>query len=114
MTEHMTRHCYQPWESLNVAADGTVYPCCVVHDTLIIGSLSSQSLQDIVQGSAIVTLKSKILNGDISDLPCAGCTNGPLGPKKEFARRIAELYLVTSALESPCHSRHPKSGAPQL
>ena len=96
MTEHLTRHCYQPWESLNVAADGTIYPCCVIHDNLVIGSLSTQSLQEIVQGSAIVTLKTKILNGDISDLPCAGCTNGPLGLTEEFARRIAELYLTAT------------------
>lgn len=93
MTKPTTRHCYQPWESLNVAADGKVYPCCVIHDSLIVGSLSTQSLQEIVQGTAIIGLKTKLLTGDIADLPCAGCTNGPLGLADEFAKLIAEQYL---------------------
>jgi radical SAM protein with 4Fe4S-binding SPASM domain len=80
-----TRHCLQPWESLNIAADSKVYPCCVVAEELLVGDLTHSSLEEIITGPAMVLLKTKLLKGDIADLPCQGCTNGPMGTTQAFA-----------------------------
>lgn len=86
-----TRQCWQPWESLNIAADGNVYPCCVVNEQLLVGSLRTQSLEEIVAAAAMVGLKRRLLTGDIADLPCAECTNAPMGPAGEYIDQLNRL-----------------------
>lgn len=84
-----TRHCLQPWESLNISADGKVYPCCVVGEKLLVGNLAQSSLEEIVTSAAMVRLKTKLLTGDISDLPCLECTNAPMGCTQDFSDFVA-------------------------
>lgn len=90
-SEVKTRQCWQPWESLNIAADGTVYPCCVVNKALVVGSLKDQSLEEIVAGAAMIDLKRRLLTGDIADLPCAECTNAPIGLTGDYFSQLKEL-----------------------
>jgi radical SAM protein with 4Fe4S-binding SPASM domain len=87
-----TRQCFQPFETLNIATDGKVYPCCIVDERLVIGNLTSQTLEEIVAGAAAVEMRRRLLSGDIADLPCAVCTNAPLGSIAEFAEKIQKLF----------------------
>src|SRR5580700_1690563 len=89
----VTRACWQPWESLNIAADGYVYPCCVVHPDLQIGDVNSQTLQNIIEGAPAVELKRRLLIGDINSLPCLNCPNAPLTPPEDFQLAIRARYL---------------------
>ena len=88
-----TRACWQPWESLNVAADGVVYPCCVVNVALEIGSLKSSSLEQIIAGPKALDFKRKILSGNIEELPCAECCNAPMMPVDEFRQQIRDRFF---------------------
>jgi radical SAM protein with 4Fe4S-binding SPASM domain len=94
----LTRACWQPWESLNIAADAKVYPCCVVNSDLVIGDLSERPLDEIIQGAAILSIKRRLLNGDIAHLPCCECPNAPLVTPEEFKREIHDRFLGASAV----------------
>lgn len=95
----LTRGCWQPWESVNIAADGKVYPCCVVHESLEIGDLSSNTLHEIIHGDPALRIKRKLLLGEISDLPCLDCPNGPILAAEDFARDLAERYQIAGNRE---------------
>lgn len=86
-----TRQCLQPWESMNITAEGTVYACCVVNADMVIGNLAHNSLPEIISGDTATALKRKLLTGDIAALPCAECTNAPIGGTKEFHGKVAAL-----------------------
>lgn len=89
-----TRACWQPWDSLNVAADGKVYPCCVINVDLEIGNLNTAPLESIVSSDKAVMLKRKILAGDIVDLPCHECCNAPMVPTEEFKQAIRDRFFA--------------------
>ncbi len=97
----LTRACWQPWESLNIAADAKVYPCCVVNTELVIGDLSEKPLDEIIQGAAMLNIKRRLLNGDIAQLPCHECPNAPLVTPKKFKREIHDRFLAASAITAP-------------
>ena len=90
----LTRACWQPWESLNVAADGKVYPCCVVAPALEVGDLTSQPLHEIVVGEAMIQFKHKLLAGDIDALSCAKCPNAPMQTVSEFKHALIARYRL--------------------
>ena len=97
----LTRACFQPWESLNIAADAKVYPCCVVSPSLLIGDLSGKPLDEIIQGAAMLDIKRRLLNGDIAQLPCHECPNAALVTPEEFKRALHDRYLGASAVPAP-------------
>jgi radical SAM protein with 4Fe4S-binding SPASM domain len=90
-----TRKCFQPWDTINVGADGGVYPCCVVADALIIGSLKTDSLQEILEGESLRTLRFKLLTGELIDV-CKDCNNADLIETTKFAPAL-EQYLIATA-----------------
>ncbi len=77
---------------MNIAADGVVYPCCVVHPHLVVGSLASETLDAVIAGSRLVQLKRSLLQGEIQQLPCAECTNARLVPVAEFEANLRTRY----------------------
>lgn len=48
------RHCYSLWTSLVVNCDGTVYPCCSLHDHSF-GNLCTHSLEEIWNGATYIS-----------------------------------------------------------
>lgn len=100
MPKDLARQCFQPWTSLNVSTDGKVYPCCVIHKDLMVGDVSAQVFNDIVHGAAMIRLKEKMLSGEIADLPCAGCPNGPLSSPEEFQDAVARLFFAPESAPS--------------
>ncbi len=89
-----TRMCLQPWTSLNILADGKVYPCCVLIDGLQIGDLNQETMLDVVNGEPSRRLKTKLLSGDIEDLPCAECPNASMGPTEAFANTLRARFGI--------------------
>ena len=88
-----TRECWRPWEGLHIGAEGRVYPCCVVHGSLLIGDLNEQTLEEIVGGDALVILKQRLLDGNIKNFPCEVCCNAPKGDPKVFQMKVEKRYL---------------------
>ncbi len=96
-----TRQCLQPWESMNITAEGTVYACCVVNADMVIGNLTTSSLPDIISGEPATTLKTKLLTGDIAELPCSECTNAPIGGTENFQQKVADLLQRFNSESKP-------------
>lgn len=101
MTETVTRACWQPWDSLNIGADGQVYPCCVIHNTLAVGDLNMETIDAIVSGDRMLTLKRRILAGELSGLPCQECCNAPMKSLSIFKGEIADRFLKKPEKQQP-------------
>lgn len=78
--EHRPRRpylCRAPWRSVVVLVDGSVVPCC--HDEngrVVLGNLSSQSLQEIWSGPAVAALRQRLVTQSLAaDEPCATCAH---------------------------------------
>lgn len=70
--------CSLLWESLVIAWDGTVVPCCYDYDAKEpMGDITRQSLVDIWNGDAYVRLRTAELAGTNDSPLCAGCTEAP-------------------------------------
>jgi radical SAM protein with 4Fe4S-binding SPASM domain len=70
-----TRGCEWPWTSTYVTHSGAVQPCCMVmgSDRATLGSLTSQSFEEIWQGTAYQRFRAK-LEGDNPPHVCRGCS----------------------------------------
>ncbi len=92
-----TRICLQPWNTINVGADGVAYPCCVADEKLVIGDLVTSSLEEIIAGRQMGAIRAHLLAGAIGDLPCVGCQNAPLGSPAEMQLAVQQHLAVTAA-----------------
>jgi radical SAM protein with 4Fe4S-binding SPASM domain len=77
---------------VNVLADGKVYACCVVNKQMEIGDLNTHSLPEIINSQAAVTLKERLLSGDIADLVCIDCCNAPMGSTEDLEASLHALF----------------------
>lgn len=95
MADHETRACRQPWETINISADGRVYPCCVIAAELEVGDIAHESLIDILNGPRIIAFRERLIQGDIIGLPCVGCPNAPMKTVEEFRADLAARFFPT-------------------
>ncbi len=64
-----TRDCIEPWVFSQIAVNGEVRPCC--HHRAI-GTLTENSLHEILDGTKLKALKEGLLSGDL-DQDCLEC-----------------------------------------
>lgn len=74
--------CAHLWESLVIAWNGVVVPCCYDYDAKeALGDITRQSLREIWNGEAYQRLRRMERDG-VNDSPlCAGCTEAPGRPR---------------------------------
>jgi len=87
----------QPWNTINVGADGVVYPCCVATDDLAIGHLATSSLDEMITGPRMGAIRERLVTGNLVGA-CGDCQNAPLGSVDEM-RLALHLYLPVTAAE---------------
>jgi radical SAM protein with 4Fe4S-binding SPASM domain len=70
--------CFMLWESVVIAWDGRVVPCCYDFDASVtLGDLKKQSLREIWNGEAYVAMRTKELNGCNDKSLCRNCNQAP-------------------------------------
>jgi radical SAM protein with 4Fe4S-binding SPASM domain len=70
--------CLFLWESLVIAWDGRVVPCCFDYDAKMpLGDLRTQTLEEIWNGPAYVALRKAELAGCNNSELCGNCTQAP-------------------------------------
>jgi radical SAM protein with 4Fe4S-binding SPASM domain len=70
--------CKTLWQSLVIAWDGRVVPCCYDYDAKeVLGDLRFQTLDEIWNGPAYVSLRRRELAGRNNSPLCAYCTQAP-------------------------------------
>jgi hypothetical protein len=87
LPEGMTRLCLDPWQYVEFQTNGAVTPCC---NRPAIGTLSVQSLEDILNGEAARRLRADLLSGT-PDQHCRRChIRAPTQPD-ELRRSVCGL-----------------------
>lgn len=86
-----TRDCLDPWRIAFVQADASVRPCCFFEEKL--GTLMTDSLVDVVEGSAFHTLRREMVTGELRP-NCRSCSARPLIDRAAFERKLAEFLDV--------------------
>jgi MoaA/NifB/PqqE/SkfB family radical SAM enzyme len=84
-----TRVCVQPWGHYTVGAEGAVYPCCVTMEPF---ATITDPNSDILNGSAIRSMRRRLLTGDVPDL-CKHCSNAPLGSTNELLMQVLSAAM---------------------
>lgn len=70
--------CFYMWDSVVIAWDGRVVPCCFDYDaTMDLGSLRTQTLREIWNGPAYLALREAELAGQNTNKLCVNCTEAP-------------------------------------
>ncbi|PWC58192.1 hypothetical protein TSH7_24185 [Azospirillum sp. TSH7] len=87
LPEGMTRFCLDPWQYVEFQTNGAVTPCC---NRPAIGTLGTQSLEDILNGEAARRLRADLLNGK-PDQHCRRCHIRAPAQPNELHQSIAEL-----------------------
>lgn len=73
----MTRDCLDPWNYVEIRADGAISPCCVRSP---VGNVARQTLAHILHGTEIRALRYALLSGQPDDI-CRGCgLRGTISP----------------------------------
>jgi len=77
-TQLRVNPCYHLWESVVIAWDGRVVPCCFDFDASVsLGDLKTQSLREVWNSQAYQSLRQKELEGR-NDMPlCRNCNQAP-------------------------------------
>jgi MoaA/NifB/PqqE/SkfB family radical SAM enzyme len=87
-----TKLCTQPWTRFTVAADASIYPCCVT-DMPPVGSLAAHAdpERDGIDGVRLRRFRQDLLLGNVPKV-CVGCTNAADGAPQvlqDFLRKRA-------------------------
>jgi radical SAM protein with 4Fe4S-binding SPASM domain len=85
-----TRDCTDPWNYLQINSKGEVSPCCN-HPS--IGSLSEDSLQDILNNQKIKDLRKELLTGDLDPF-CLECHARGIIPVLELRKKIPGTFSL--------------------
>jgi len=91
-----TRICLQPWNTINVGADGVVYPCCVATDDLAIGDLATTSVEEMITGPRMQAVRERLLTGKLAGA-CVDCQNAPIGSVDEIHLALHQYLPLTAA-----------------
>jgi MoaA/NifB/PqqE/SkfB family radical SAM enzyme len=81
-----TRFCIEPWNMLFVQASGCVQPCLFSRHS--IGSLHTNSLDEILHGSEIRSYRHGLLTGNLLE-ECRGCNQKAWISQSDFQQFIA-------------------------
>ncbi|HZZ17801.1 MAG TPA: radical SAM protein, partial [Opitutaceae bacterium] len=66
------RNCLNPWQTLLIANDGRVMPCC--HGSKAVGDINLSSVEEIWNGVVMQGLRASILEGRVHDVcQSSGC-----------------------------------------
>jgi len=89
-----TKICMDPWEKAIVTRDGDVYPCECYHLQKSVGSLATQSFQEIWRGDGYTAMRRGLLNDQ--NLGCRSCERRGWGhhPLNLFAAEILSSKIV--------------------
>ncbi|MFV0280800.1 MAG: radical SAM/SPASM domain-containing protein [Rhodoblastus sp.] len=95
--------CLHMWQSLIVAWDGRVVPCCYDYDAKVpLGDLRTQTLEEIWNGPAYVEFRRAELEGRNDTELCRNCTDAPsLKRDPNFGKGISRGrtdYLLDKSL----------------
>jgi len=94
--------CKLMWQSMVVAWDGKVVPCCYDYDTkMVMGDLKTQTVEEIWNGPAYVALRQAEVEGRNGSALCANCTIAP-GHASNPAR-LQRLEAGTAQLRKRDH-----------
>lgn len=89
-SDGQTRVCVQPWTRLNVAADGSFFPCCVTEQAPL-GSVLADP--DPANCEAIRDFRGRLLTGRPPSV-CVRCTNAPPGRVEDLRTALAKQRLL--------------------
>jgi MoaA/NifB/PqqE/SkfB family radical SAM enzyme len=86
-----TKICLQPWTRFTVAADASIYPCCVT-DMTPVGSLAASSDRELngFNGVRMQQFRHALLVGDVPPV-CIGCANASNGPVTQLQQSVQTL-----------------------
>lgn len=87
LPEGVTRLCLDPWQYVEFQTDGAVTPCC---NRPPIGTLGTQSLNDILNGEAARRLRADLLSGT-PDQHCRRCHIRPPTQPDKLRRFVSNL-----------------------
>lgn len=66
--------CNIPWQTMTIAWDGDVVPCCYDYDKkLVLGNVRQQSLQQIWQGESMQQLRREFISNKVNNPLCRQC-----------------------------------------
>jgi MoaA/NifB/PqqE/SkfB family radical SAM enzyme len=83
----MTRNCLDPWNNVEFRTDGSVALCCIRPP---IGSMATESLQQVLNGPAIRGVRKGLLEGRPDEL-CRKCHVRPPTVPSVLQERVAAL-----------------------
>jgi MoaA/NifB/PqqE/SkfB family radical SAM enzyme len=86
----MTRVCTQPWERVIVESNGDVRPCCYGAD--IVGNLSTQRFDQVVNGDKMVGLKTSLLTGVGLQPQCRNCVGEAIGTTDQLKAKVQDYF----------------------
>jgi radical SAM protein with 4Fe4S-binding SPASM domain len=87
--------CKLMWKSMVVAWDGKVVPCCFDYDAkMVMGDLTTQTVEEIWNGPAYVALRQAELEGRNNSALCGRCTAAPGHAANPVRARRLEAGLV--------------------
>ena len=104
--------CEKPWTSVTVLWDGTVVPCNFDHDGLHpLGNLNHQTLKEIWQGEAMISLRRHHRDGDLAGIAlCRACVDKEGYPVKKWSYPLNRLQQSVAPLSYEASPGLPAPG----
>ena len=88
----ITKLCLQPWTRFTIAADGSLYPCCVTN-MVPVGNMGKTALPSVgINGDDIRLFRKALLCGEVPSI-CNGCSNAPSATVTHLRDAISQLAL---------------------
>lgn len=84
-------YCNYPSQRVVVASTGLCYPCCIdLHETMPIGDITKQSLNDIWVGNNMVNLRQQLRNNHYVSEACKNCQSwmSYKAPQRQYVQDI--------------------------
>ncbi len=104
--------CRDPYQSLIVLYDGRVFACChpLAHDKMQLGDLSTQSLEEVWNGTLYRNLRAGLRTGDVPDI-CRKCSivNSP-PPVIEDVEAYADSPGIAAHYKEPASDMRCQGG----
>jgi protein O-GlcNAc transferase len=95
----LTKFCLQPWTRFTLAADASIFPCCVT-DMEPVGRIDTHLTSDGLDGDKLRNFRGRLLAGDVPSI-CVNCTNAP-------SCSTQQLQHAVQSLAETSHTIRPK------